>query len=188
MRHLTIISLFAASLFSQVVHAADSETTDKNVSQIGGTLVPVGDQHVYKYNYKENTIDVNPIGPLFGQWSIAYSRALSDQWAIRLDAMYLNAWGELYEIRSRVDVSLSGKLFFRKMNEGYFIEPGVRFLGFTGETTLGPQILAGKQWTWDSNYFVAAAIGVSRQFELTGSKKDFDGFQPNAYFRIGKAF
>ena len=57
--------------------------------------------------------------------------------------------------------------------------------------TVGPQVLAGWHWTWDSGFNVAIAVGAGRNLV---TKKDRYGYStsesvfPNGYLRFGYAF
>ena len=60
-------------------------------------------------------------------------------------------------------------------------------------TFIGPEVLFGWHWTFDSGFNFAAAIGVTRN--MTARTTDADGFDdgthqpmPTGYMRVGYAF
>lgn len=157
-----------------------------NVSHINGQVVKVGERQDYlKEIEKKTMIAVNPIGVLFGFYSVSLSHAISDNLAVR---------GNFSEVR--IDDIADGReiggsvvIYLRRVFQGPFLEPGVMYRTEDGATAVGPSVVFGWQWTYDSGLSVAMAAGAMRNLEANddGPIAD-DKVQPSAYFRVGYAF
>jgi hypothetical protein len=175
------------------------QTHDWNdVSHINGQLVPVGESNSYEKEFRKTNVSSNPIGWMVGFYGLSVSHAINDHIAIRGDANYY----------SPVDTDLTGTelgigapIYLRRTYQGAFLEPGaiIRHTkyeysedggGATDEsTTIGPQMLFGWHWTWDSGLNVAMAAGLGRDLEDDDDGEGDD--EPvffNGYFRVGYAF
>jgi hypothetical protein len=186
-----------------VVAAAPQNQPWSNVSHINGTVVPVGEQNNYLYQFKKTNISSNPIGWMFGVYGVSVSYAVSNNVAIRGDANFISMNGE-----KAYELGVSFPIYFRRTYSGPFLEPGVIVRGFehdysdygadcydcsssSTDTFVGPEMMFGWQWMFDSGLNVAAAVGVARNLQNTSSdgysSSDMD-VQPAGYFRIGYAF
>lgn len=164
-----------------------------NVSHINGQLVKVGEKSDYILKYKKLNISTNPIGWMFGVYGVSASYAMSQNIAIRGDANIMNVGHE-----SGYEVGISLPIYFRRVYSGPFIEPGLITRGFrnnndnayscsdcsSSDTSMvGPEVLFGWHWTFDSGLNVAFAFGAARDLGSQDSSQP----QPAGYFRIGYA-
>jgi hypothetical protein len=171
-----------------------------NVSHINGTVVPVGDRNNYLYTFKKTNIASNPIGWMFGVYGVSLSYALSNNIAIRGDANYVSINSD-----QAYEVGVSFPIYFRRTYSGPFLEPGVIVRGSSNNsdstyadctdcsssnTFVGPEMMFGWQWMFDSGLNVAAAFGVARNLQSNndGYSSNKIDVQPAGYFRIGYAF
>ncbi|HEX5063174.1 MAG TPA: hypothetical protein VFV99_27550 [Kofleriaceae bacterium] len=166
-----------------------------NVSHINGIPVKVGERQDYLYKPKKFNISTNPFGYFFGYYDIAGSMALGQNLAA---SVAITGWDESYSTGYQLSATLP--LYFRKTFSGPFLEGGLLIRetkhdyyydcydcssGSTMDTDswVGPQLLFGWHWTFDSGLNVAFAAGVAKQ--MGNTNQDTDG---NAYFRVGYAF
>lgn len=171
-----------------------------NVSHINGTVVPVGEQNRYLYDYKKTTIATNPIGWIFGFWGASVSHALNNNIAIRVDANLMS-----FDHMTGYEVGVSAPIYFRRTFSGPFIEPGIIARGFQHDDMsyadcfdcsssdshfVGPEMLFGWQWMFDSGWNVAMAFGAARNMERNGDDyaSSDSQIEPAGYFRIGYGF
>jgi hypothetical protein len=172
-----------------------------NVSHINGTVVPVGDRNNYLYNFKKTNISSNPIGWMFGIYGASLSYALSNNIAIRADANYVSINSE-----QAYEVGVSFPIYFRRTYSGPFLEPGLIVRGSSNNnedtyadctdcssssnTFVGPEMMFGWHWMFDSGLNVSFALGVARNLQNNnnGYSSDNMDVQPAGYFRIGYAF
>ena len=154
--------------------AAPSET----YSKIDGQLVPVGEHTRFEYGYYATNLEFNPIGPIFGLWSVGVSHGVSNHLGFRADLSVLRDYDDGHN--SGMDLTLSLRVHFKKMHDGLFFEPGVRILAARGlDSSVGPQATLGYQWMWDGGWNLLVALGASRN----------DGdVLPAGFLRVGKAF
>ena len=164
-----------------------------NVSHINGTLVKVGERSDYILKYRKLNISTNPIGWMFGIYGVSASYAMSQNIAIRGDANIMNIENE-----HGYEVGISAPIYFRRVYSGPFIEPGLISRGMSNSndysyscadcessnnSMVGPEILFGWHWTFDSGLNVAMAFGAARDLDSKGSSDP----EPAGYFRIGYA-
>ena len=166
------------------------------VSHIGGTPIPVGDHNQYYYRFRRTNISTNPIGWMLGIYGLSLSYGISDHLAVRGDVNYFDPIGD--DDAKGYELGAGLPIYFRRTYSGLFLEPGAiirRFSDSSGEfdddnTTIGPQILVGWHWMWDSGLNVAAAFGVGRNWSQEDTESDYDDEEPfvNGYLRFGYAF
>jgi hypothetical protein len=163
-----------------------------NVSHINGQIVKVGERGDYLIDFKKTNISSNPIGWMFGFYGLSVSRAVSQNIAVRVD-------GNLFDIddSSGYEVGLTVPIYFKRVYQGPFLEGGlmVRQLhendcdwdGNCMESTpnVGPEVLFGWHWTFDSGMNVAMAFGA---FRPMNQGKTSDDVEPAGYFRVGYAY
>ncbi len=160
---------------------SDPNTVANDTSTLNGQLVEIGDKNRYRSSYQEYNIAANPFGFMFNWYSVSAGKALSKNLAIR---------GELSFSTDNANnaVGLGGglPLYFKKVWTGVFIEPGISMFSSGDEQVwAGPQLVMGYHWYWDSNFNIAAAIGVGRNFS---DDNGLDGSFPAGYFQVGYAF
>jgi hypothetical protein len=165
-----------------------------NVSHINGSIVKVGERGDYLLTYKKLNISTNPIGWMFGFYGLSVSEAVSANVAIRGDANIISV-----DSMHGYEVGISAPIYFRRVYNGPFLEPGLIARGSTNDsgvaydctscssssstTMVGPEVLFGWHWTFDSGLNVAAAFGAARDMNKDSSSDP----TPAGYFRIGYA-
>ncbi len=160
---------------------SDPNTVANDVNTLNGQLVEVGDKNRYRHSHKEFNIAANPFGFMFNWYSLSAGKALGDNVAIRGELSFST---ESNNSAGGIGVGLP--LYFKKVWTGLFIEPGISVFSAGGEDLWsGPQVVMGYHWYWDSNFNVAAAIGVGRNFS---SGDGLTGSFPAGYFQVGYAF
>jgi hypothetical protein len=170
------------------------------VSHVNGQLVPVGESNSYLKEYRRINVSSNPIGWMVGFYGVSASYGLNNHVAIRGDLNYYNPVGSR---ASGTELGAGVPIYLRRTYQGAFLEPGFIIRnwksgyddyhrGDDADTTVGPQVLFGWHWTWDSGFNVAVAFGLGRDL---GSRRcppdDYCGDEPvfgNGYFRVGYAF
>jgi hypothetical protein len=173
------------------------------VTHINGQLVPVGESNSYVKKFRRTNLSTNPIGWMVGIYGVSASTAINQHVAIRGDANYYNI---VDSQTTGIELGVGVPIYLRRTYQGAFIEPGfvVRSMddGYCTdesdaacddqETTVGPQMLAGWHWTWDSGLNVAVAAGLGRNVadeRCDDGACDFDDdVFFNGYFRVGYAF
>jgi hypothetical protein len=173
------------------------QTHDWNeVNHVNGQLVPVGETNSYLKDYRRTNISSNPIGWMVGFYGISASYGINNHVAIRADANYISP---VDSNLTMTEIGIGAPLYLRRTYQGAFIEPGliVRHSEYDdggdyhedGETTVGPQVLFGWHWTWDSGFNVAMAAGLGRDLSDEGDDEyASDDVFFNGYFRVGYAF
>jgi hypothetical protein len=170
----------------------------EDVSHINGQVVPVGERGNYLVKkWKKTNIASNPIGWMVGIYGLSVSHAVHDNVAIRGDV-------NLIEIddTSGYEIGASLPIYFKRVFSGPFIEPGIivrqwddddEFCDFGCEenrASVGPSVVFGWHWTFDSGLNVAAAFGIMRNIN-DERMNEFDSgeeIEPSGYFRVGYAF
>jgi len=156
-----------------------------NVSHINGQVVPVGDRGAYLYdNGKHTVIATNPIGWIFGFYGFSLSHAVHPNFAVRGDANLF----ALYR-QSGHELGLSVPIYFRRVFDGPFLEPGIvtrNLNSGSGNEHVGPEVMFGWQWMFDSGLTAAFALGAMRNLNDRGSGGD--GAEVTGYFRVGYGF
>jgi len=159
-----------------------------NVSHINGTPVKVGERNDYLYTVKKTNISANPFGLFFGLYDIGVQRSINGNLAASVSITGLK--DEMFQ------VSVTAPLYFRKTFSGPFLEGGLLYraqksydcydCGTTSmnDSWLGPQLMAGWSWIFDSGLNVAFAVGVAKRMD----EMDDDGIEGNGYLRFGYAF
>ena len=195
----TLLTFFSVSLLSTAAFAQQAPAQDApqapgedkrgKVSQINGTPIPVGTHNEYYYDFKKTNISTNPIGWVLGSYGVSASYAVHENVAIRGDINYYNPPGD--DDLSGYEVGIGVPVYFRRAYQGPFLEPGLIVRGFEDNdidestSTVGPQVLAGWAWMWDSGLNVSFALGAGRNFS---SDDEYDEVFANGYLRFGYAF
>jgi hypothetical protein len=148
-----------------------------NVSHINGQLVKVGEQGDYLHNDgKTINIASNPIGWMFELYGLSVSVKVHKNIALRGDINSFPDGGH--------EIGVSAPIYFKRTFQGPFLEPGLvsRQLDDNCEScgSVGPEVMFGWHWMFDSGLNVAMALGALRRM-------DGDSAEPTGYFRIGYA-
>jgi len=183
----SLLSALALAITSQVAVAQPATTTPqpgsetqpargpygKELSNINGLPVKVGEHNEYYYDHKRFNIATNPVGLVMGFYGLSASAAVNQHLAIRADVSYIAPPDDDDRM---FEVSLGAPLYLRHMYQGFFVEPGIALrktwddgdydYGYDDEeSTYGPQVLVGWSWLWDSGFNVSAAFGAGRVFD-----------------------
>ena len=179
-----------------IVTPAPQNEDWNNVSHINGHPVKVGERGDYLYKWKKTNISTNPIGWIFGFYGVSAEQALSNNVAIRGDA---NIFAR--DSFTGYELGASLPIYFKRVYQGPFLEPGIIIRGthdtyaddycdvdcMNNDTFVGPEVLFGWHWTFDSGLNVAFAGGIARRMTNTYDYSD-ENVEGNAYFRVGYAF
>jgi hypothetical protein len=176
-----------------VTNGAPQNETWSNVSHINGTPVKVGERQDYLYKTKKFNLSTNPFGYFFGYYDIAGSMALGQNLAA---SVAITGWS-FGDYEQGYQLSATLPLYFRKTFSGPFLEGGLLArtskdeyyaydcydCGSSSDSWVGPQLMFGWHWTFDSGLNVSWAFGVAKQ--MGNEDNDTDA---NGYFRVGYAF
>ncbi len=190
-----------APIQQQQYAAAGPQNEDwSNVSHINGQAVKVGERGDYLYKFKKTNISANPFGPFVGYYDLAVSHALGANLAA---SVAVTGWDIADGGVQGYQITATLPLYFRRTFSGPYLEGGLIMRTDTSHDTygaaaydstssyqtmdqssswVGPELLFGWQWTFDSGLNVAMAFGMAKH--MTGDTQT-DG---NAYFRVGYAF
>jgi hypothetical protein len=204
-----LVALTASAGSALADEAAPAATTraaesPAGVSEVDGQLVKVGDHTQYENDVKKWNVSTNPLGLIYGSYGLSVGYSLSNNIALRADVNYIDA---LHSDDSAFELGLSAPIYFRKTYLGVFIEPGVALqrlhvaagVNDDGEaikdetvTMVGPEMLIGYHWNWDSGLNIAIAAGLGRNFNTSGSDSNDsradDDFFGAGYLRVGYSF
>jgi hypothetical protein len=188
-----LTALFALPLAGALALApapALAEQPSSDYSAINGQLVPVGDHNQYRYSHPRWNVSTNPVGWVAGSYGASVSYAFHSNFALRADANYFN---EVGGDDHGLELGLGLPIYFRRAYQGFFLEPGAMYrrtreAPMAAVNTVGPQVLAGWHWIWDSGLNVAVALGGGRNFSSTTTRDDQDDLFVNGYVRFGYAF
>jgi hypothetical protein len=202
MRHTPFAVLVVVSTISvaraQLPPPAPGAPADPNLSQINGQLVPVGTHNEYYYSFKRWNLSTNPLGWIFGLYGVSASYGFHPNLALRAD---LNVYQPYEGDSEGYEIGAGLPIYFRRTYSGAFIEPGVMLRqmrspdgdgGASTSTEMGPQVLIGWHWIWDSGLNVAMAFGAGRNWATEDGDDYHDGDDEelfvNGYLRFGYAF
>ena len=172
-----------------VIAFATPVLADEDVKKLEGQLIPVGEENKYRYSYDSWNITTDPIGFVYGKFSVGLTYAINDVIAIRTDVDLYKPYAEGSGVGG--GAAVAGTLYFKKMYDGFFVEPGARIFGMDdGSLLYGPMINIGWHWIWDSGMNVALAAGAGHTWVSggIGGSDTFSGTLPTGYLRIGKTF
>ncbi|HET7503960.1 MAG TPA: hypothetical protein VFK02_23220 [Kofleriaceae bacterium] len=167
----------------QVAPGAPQNEPWSNVSHINGQLVKVGERSDYLYDTGKTTnLATNPIGWIFGFYGASVSHAVHPNIVIRGDVNIFR-----FESSHGHEIGVSLPIYLRRAFQGPFLEAGVIARNMhdgcsdcSGES-VGPSVVFGWQWSFDSGLNVAMALGAMRVLE----DKSSHDVEPSGYFRIG---
>jgi hypothetical protein len=184
MKHVTVLLVVLTLFASNAMAQSDAQPTpsgDPNVSKLEGQLVPVGEKNAYLYSFPRFNVSANPIGAIVGLYGASFAVAPTSFLAVRADVNY---YQPVAGDEKGFELGLSTPIYFRKMYSGLFVEPGVMYRRWEQDNNVGPQVLLGWHWFWDSGFNFAIAAGVQRNFS---TDEDMEKILPNGYMRLGYA-
>jgi hypothetical protein len=179
---VSFLILTAPALAMADEHVKDDGS--KDLSKIDGQLVPVGTHTDYHYqNFPRLNLSTNPLGYIYGDYGVSLGYGLTENIAVRLDVDY---WSPPGGSDNWMQFGVAAPLYLRRTWLGVFLEPGIilRTASTYQDETVGPQMLIGYHWTFDSGLNFAIAAGVGRN--LTSGHTD--ELFPAGYLRFGYAF
>ncbi len=198
-----LLYFFMTTIMLSATPAMGSDNGADDVSTINGQLVQVGDHNKYRYKYPRWNIATNPFSMIMGTYSLSASYAVHPNIAVRADVSYSDGFdGSAQGLES----GISAPIFFRKVYDDWFIEPGLMFQrqeytlveyddagnrleSSSKEQAFGPLVSLGHQWMWDSGLNIAWGLGVGRNWAASRDKDEHDNRLFNAgYLRFGYAF
>jgi hypothetical protein len=160
-----------------------------DLSHINGQLVKVGEHNEYYYSFRRTNLSANPLGWIFGIYGASVSYGFSKNVAIRGDVNYF-APPNGGTRGSEIGIGLP--IYMRRTYQGPFLEPGFIARSFKSDydgevdSEIGPQVLVGWHWSWDSGLNLAMAFGAGRNWS---TDEEYEGeVFPNGYLRFGYAF
>ncbi|NVB77143.1 MAG: hypothetical protein HOV81_01995 [Kofleriaceae bacterium] len=181
------------------VNGAPQNEDWNNVSHINGVPVKVGERNDYLYNFKKTNLSVNPFGLFFGYYDISASHALNNNLAL---SVAITGWSFDSGDEQGFQLTASAPLYFRRTFSGPFLEGGLIIRTTDDEqyydcydcsatssmsnSWVGPELLFGWHWTFDSGFNIAMAAGVAKR--MNNNSEYSDGTEANGYFRVGYAF
>lgn len=175
------------------VQAAEVNAQNRanDISTINGQLVEVGGHNRYRFSHPRWNVSTNPIGLMLGYYGASLSYAITDHVALRGDVNY---YDPVDSDTTGTELGIGAPIYFKKMYSGMFLEPGAiirtESSGGSDSSTVGPQVLLGYHWIWDSGFNAAAAFGFGRNWNTDQSDEfaEDDELFVNGYLRIGYAF
>jgi hypothetical protein len=164
-----------------------SDGTD--VSHINGQLVKVGEHNEYYYTFRRTNLSANPLGWVLGIYGASVSYGFSQNVAIRGDVNFFAPPDT--DVRG-MELGVGLPIYLRRTYQGPFLEPGFIARSFRdggGDdvySQVGPQVLVGWHWSWDSGLNFAIAGGLGRNW--SNDEEYEEDIFPNGYMRFGYAF
>jgi hypothetical protein len=188
----------------QVVLPATLPPQNENwadVNHINGTPVKVGERGDYLLTkWKKTNIATNPIGWMVGIYGVSVSHAVHNNVALRGDVNLV----DLRESSTQgYEVGVSLPIYFKRVFQGPFLEPGLIVrdttdenealygcdYGCDREASIGPSMVFGWHWTFDSGLNIAGAAGLMRNINAEENAYDTESeIEFSGYFRVGYAF
>jgi hypothetical protein len=185
------------------VHAEEKRYSDEEYSTIktDGQIVPVGERHRYRLAYDTWNIWTNPFGYFFGSFNIGASYAFHQNFKVNLEPRYIYFFAASPKVVGG-GATASVSIFFKKVYDGFYLEPGASILyisqkrragsneidGFVG----GPQLIGGWGWKWDSGFNINLGMGLGYFWGKVGRDVEdteaFEGVLPVANLQIGFTF
>jgi hypothetical protein len=175
-----------------------------NVSHINGVPVKVGERGDYLYRFRKTNVMANPFGPFWGYYDGSASYAVSQNVAVSVG---LSGWSTGNGYHTGYQATASLPIYFRRTYSGPYLEPGLitrstsssysnycassSGCGSSGDTHtwVGPELLLGWQWSFDSGLNLAMAFGVAKHVgDSQMSPYSSHDQDANGYFRVGYAF
>jgi hypothetical protein len=194
----------AAEMPPAPASAPQNESWD-NVSHVNGTVVPVGERNQYLYAFKKNNLQSNPIAWMFGYYQVSGAHALSNNIAASIE---LSTWSTGSSgSHSGYQLAATLPIYFKRTFSGPFLEGGLVIHHESYDSSydcydcsasstmssrewMGPEVMFGWAWMFDSGLNVSAAFGAAKRMSDTQSSQYYSSNDPEpvGYFRVGYAF
>ena len=193
---LVILAIVPALLTTSysIAQSPQTQTDSSNVSTLQGLVVPVGEKNKYLYDYKVWNIWTNPFGFFYGSFPIGISYSINQNVKLNAEPQGLYTYLSDDPVRG-LGITLSGSIFFKKVYDGFYLEPGYRFLWLDQANTNNSgivnalQLIGGWGWVWDSGFNINLGLGLGYYFgkEFTDNES-FDGVAPAGNLQFGYTF
>ncbi len=188
---------FSSVLAEEKIYADD----EYNSIKTEGQLIPVGEKHRYRHAYNTWNIWANPFGWFMGSFSLGGSYAFHQNMKVNAEPQFIYFYSaDPKVVGGGATVSLS--IFFNKNYDGFYLEPGGRFLYVSQERSLGgnnidgvvggPQLIGGWGWLWDSGFNINLGLGIGYYWGSVGrdinDTEAFEGIVPAGNLQFGYTF
>jgi hypothetical protein len=193
-----------APAIAQAAQPAPQNEDWNNVNHINGQLVKIGEKHEYLIKFRKDNISANPFGPFWGYYDAAYSHAINQNVAFT-GSIAGYSKSDSYDSHSMLQFTVSAPVYLRRTFDGPFMEPGLIYRSSTSgyndgysdsmstQSWVGPELLFGWHWNFDSGLNIAWAIGPAKH--MSDNTTDSNGYSSNSekvdvngYFRFGYNF
>lgn len=200
---LNLLVLFSLALIapSSWAEEVQYESDEYSTIKTDGQLIPVGERHRYKNTYKTWNVWTNPFGFFIGSFNLGASYAFHPNFKVNIEPQVI------YYFLAKPKVvgggaTLSTSIFFKRVHDGFYLEPGARILYVSQNKDIGsadvdgliggPQLIAGWGWVWDAGFNINVGLGmgyfwgdVGKDIEDTES---FEGIVPAGNLQFGFTF
>jgi hypothetical protein len=194
------LTALAAPVLAQDRTTSPANLDQVNLSTINGHPIKVGEHNEYYNQHPKFSIGLNPLGLVMGMYGLSGTYAVSDHVGVRGEFLIAhNALGESGANGS--SLQFGAPIFFKQMYQGFFLEPGLTVRSSSRKdwdgnaqdvSTVGPHIMAGWQWRWDSGFTASLAFGATRDVSSNNDNNDvgYDNNEvtPTSYFHTGYTF
>src|SRR5690606_12632549 len=123
----------------------------------------------YRHTYKTWNVWTNPFGFFFGSFNLGVSYAFHQNLKVNASPTFIYFFSADPKVVGG-GLTLSTTVFFKKMYDGFYLEPGVTALYVSqdrdvGSSTVkgmvgGPQLIGGWGWVWDSGFNINLGFGL----------------------------
>jgi hypothetical protein len=184
---LSFIVLMLIRSFSLAAEEKRYDSDEYSTIKTDGQLIPVGEKNRYKNSYNTWQIWSNPFGYFWGKFNIGVSYAINQNIKINAEPEFIYYFAASPKVVG-FGGTLSSTIFFKKMYDGFYLEPGGQILYLSQKQTVGsndvtgtvggPQLVGGWGWVWDSGFTVNLGMGVGYFWGKVGRNvKDTDSFE-----------
>jgi len=194
----SLISLSSLSLRAEEKQYGDEEY---NTLPTNKPVIPVGERNRYRNTYKTWNVWTSPFGYFFGNFSLGASYAFHQNVKVNIEPQFI------YFFLAKPHVvgggaTLSTSIYFKKVYDGFYLEPGARILYLSQKRSLGgptadglvggPQLIAGWGWIWDSGLNFNIGFGLGYYWGKAGKDVEdtdsFSGIFPASNLAFGFSF
>jgi hypothetical protein len=203
-----ILVLFLVSLSTSAYRTSASaaevqyEEEEFNTAPTDKPLIPVGERHRYRNTYKTWNVWTNPFGYFFGSFNAGVSYAFHQNFKANIEPQFIYFFNARPKAVVGGGATASVSIFFKKVYDGFYLEPGARILYLSqerefGDSTAqglvgGPQLIAGWGWVWDAGFNVNLGFGMGYFWGKVGQDVEdteaFDGVFPAGNLQFGFTF
>jgi len=194
----TLVSTIATSASAEEKRFGDEEY---NTLPTNKPVIPVGERNRYRNAYQTWNVWTNPFGYFWGNFNLGISYAFHQNVKVNLEPQFIYFFLADPKVVGG-GATLSTSIYFKKVYDGFYLEPGARILYLSQERKFGgskadglvggPQLIAGWSWIWDSGLNFNVGLGVGYYWGNTGKDVEdteaFEGIFPAGNLQFGFAF